>query len=108
MARLSGVMLGAALAAVTFGVTAQAAEIDRGTSLSNSNIVIAADDAAPDAAQAAPAAEGAQGSGKMGEESGTHTGPNQGSPPENDTDKVDQPARRDPTTGGAGDNAPGQ
>jgi hypothetical protein len=43
-------MLGAALAAVTFGVTAHAAAIDGGTSISNRNIVIAADAAAPDAA----------------------------------------------------------
>ena len=35
----------------------------------------------------------------MGKEEGTHTGANQGAKPENDTDKVDQPDRRNPTTG---------
>ena len=41
-------------------------------------------------------------SAKMGKEEGTHTGPNQGATPENDTKKVDQPERRNPTTGGEG------
>ncbi len=35
----------------------------------------------------------------MGEEEGTHEGANLGATPENDTDKIDQPARRNPTTG---------
>jgi hypothetical protein len=43
-------------------------------------------------------------SAKMGKEEGTHTGPNQGVTPENDTQKVDQPERRNPTTGGDADN----
>jgi hypothetical protein len=38
-------------------------------------------------------------SAKMGKEEGTHTGANQGAKPENDTDKVEQPERRNPTTG---------
>ena len=40
-----------------------------------------------------------KGSAKMGEGEGTHTGSNQGAP-ENDTQKIDQPERRNPTTGG--------
>jgi hypothetical protein len=40
-----------------------------------------------------------QDSAKMGEEAGTHEGANLGATPENDTGKVDQPARRNPTTG---------
>ena len=31
---------------------------------------------------------------KMGEDEGTHTGPNPGSPPESDSSKVDQPESR--------------
>jgi hypothetical protein len=42
-------------------------------------------------------------SAEMGKEEGTHTGPNQGATPESDTEKVDQPARRNPTTGGDDD-----
>src|SRR6476620_7253281 len=33
-------------------------------------------------------------SAKMGKEEGTHTGTSQGATPENDTQKIDQPARR--------------
>jgi hypothetical protein len=33
-------------------------------------------------------------SAKMGKEEGTHTGPSQGATPENDTQKIDQPARK--------------
>ena len=39
-------------------------------------------------------------SAKMGKEEGTHTGAGQGVTPEHDTSKIDQPARRNPTTGG--------
>jgi hypothetical protein len=44
----------------------------------------------------------AEDSAKMGKEEGTHTGPNQGATPENETQKVDQPERRNPTTGNDG------
>ena len=35
----------------------------------------------------------------MGKEEGTQTGANQATPPESDTQKVDQPPRSNPTTG---------
>jgi hypothetical protein len=38
----------------------------------------------------------------MGEEEGTHTGSTMGATGENDTDKIDQPARSNPTTGAVG------
>jgi hypothetical protein len=41
-------------------------------------------------------------SAKMGKGEGTHTGPNQGTTPENDTKKIDQPERRNPATGNDG------
>jgi hypothetical protein len=111
MAQIKEVMLGATLVAAAFGVTGHAAPIERGMTLSNSVIVIAADDAAPDAADvapdadqgAAPVEDNIEGSAKMGEDPGTHTGNDLGATPENDTSKVEQPVRRDPTTGGAGD-----
>ena len=40
-----------------------------------------------------------EGSAKMGKEEGTHTEPGHGTPPESDTSKVDQPERRNTTTG---------
>ena len=40
-----------------------------------------------------------EGSAKMGKEEGTHTEPGHGAPPESDTSKVDQPERRNTTTG---------
>jgi hypothetical protein len=51
-----------------------------------SNIMLAADDNADD-----------EGSAKMGEGEGTHSG-DEAVTPENDTQKIDQPARRNPTT----------
>jgi hypothetical protein len=42
--------------------------------------------------------ECAQESAKMGKEEGTHEGANLGATPENDTKKIDQPERRNPTT----------
>ena len=55
------------------------------------DVVIAAEDAAPDD-------ESGTGSAQMGEGEGTQTG-DQGATKENDTQKVDQPPRRNPTTG---------
>jgi hypothetical protein len=43
--------------------------------------------------------ECAEESAKMGEDEGTHEGANLGTASEHDTQKVDQPPRRDPTTG---------
>ena len=43
--------------------------------------------------------ENTEESAKMGKEEGTHTMPSQSAPSENDTEKVDQPERRNPTTG---------
>ena len=109
MGQIKEVMLGATLVAAVFGVTGHAAPIERRMTLSNS--VIAAADAAPDAADvapdadqgAAPVEDSIEGSAKMGEDPGTHSGDDLGATPENDTSKVEQPVRRDPTTGGAGD-----
>ena len=56
-------------------------------------IIVAADEAQPDQP------ENTQGSAKMGEEAGTQQGTDIGVVPENDTKKVDQPDRRNPTTG---------
>jgi hypothetical protein len=68
-----------------------------------SNIVIAAEETAPSGdVQTNEAVSGPneQKSAKMGKDEGTQTGANQGTPPENDTQKVDQPPRNNPTTGG--------
>ena len=58
------------------------------------NVVLAADESQP-----AGAKTDETDSAKMGKEEGTHTGDNQGAKPENDTQKVDQPERRNTTTG---------
>ena len=42
--------------------------------------------------------ECAEDSAKMGKEEGTHEGANLGATPENDTQKIEQPDRRNPTT----------
>jgi hypothetical protein len=91
MTQLKQLMLGIALGGLAIGVSGH------NTAFSQSgDVVIAADDASP----AGTPTGGDPGSAKMGTEEGTHTGANQGSKPENDTSKIDQPPRRDPTTGG--------
>jgi hypothetical protein len=78
------------------------------------DMVVAADDQAGDDEQAGQDAQagdddqagedaGADGSAKMGQDEGTHIGDEQGSAPENDTQKIDQPARANPTTSNAPD-----
>jgi hypothetical protein len=62
---------------------------------SNADSGIVTNDAAPQAGQTE---DSAGQSAKMGEDSGTHEGDNLGATPENDTAKIDQPARRNPTT----------
>ena len=94
----SRLVLAVAIAALTFGVTG--AKVASATQL-QSDTVIAADDTAP----SAPAGAG---SAKMGEGEGTQSG-DEGATQENDTQKVDQPARRNETTGNEtdqGDAAP--
>lgn len=79
------------LAALALGATAGTAAA---TPCPKGNIVLAADES-----QAAGAKTDETDSAKMGKEEGTHTGANQGAKPESDTDKVDQPERRNPATG---------
>jgi hypothetical protein len=64
------------------------------------NIVIAAEETSPQGnAQTEQDSSGAK-SAKMGKDEGTQTGgANQGTPPENDTKKIDQPPRQNSTTG---------
>ena len=100
------VLLFGLVAGLTLGVmchgTARAAQVP---SLANGNIVMAGDQAQPNTENSSeedPENSG-EDSAKMGKDEGTHTGPNQGATPENDTQKVDQAARRNPTTGGDAD-----
>ena len=70
--------------------------IEESMPLPPDSIIVAAEDSAAGAGQTE---ENAQDSAKMGQEEGTHQGAHLGETPENDTSKVDQPARRNPTTG---------
>lgn len=95
----SRLVLSAAVAALMFGATgAVAAPNEQGAAGAQDNLVIAADDSVP---AADDADDNAEDSAKMGKEEGSHEGPDLGATPENDTDKIDQPARRNPTTGAA-------
>jgi hypothetical protein len=98
---LAGLIAGVALGVLSHG-TAAAAQVP---SLANGKIVIAGDEAQPttENISAEDPESSSEDSAKMGKEQGTHTGPNQGATPENDTQKADQPARRNPTTGGDAD-----
>jgi predicted NUDIX family NTP pyrophosphohydrolase len=64
------------------------------------NIVIAGDESVPKGNVQSDEDSSAAQSAKMGKDEGTQTGgANQGTPPENDTQKIDQPPRQNPTTG---------
>ncbi len=83
--------LAGVVAAVALGVMGNAVPFEREASRSGSNLVIAGDETTP----AGAATKGnAEESAKMGKDEGAHTGPNLGATPENDTSKIDQPARR--------------
>ena len=64
------------------------------------NIVIAAEETSPKGNLQTDEDNSAAKSAKMGKDEGTHSGgDNQGTPPEADTQKIDQPPRPNPTTG---------
>jgi len=64
------------------------------------NIVIAAEETSPKENLQTDEDNSAAKSAKMGKDEGTQTGSaNQGTPPEADTQKIDQPPRQNPTTG---------
>jgi hypothetical protein len=64
------------------------------------NIVIAAEETSPKGNIQADEDSSAAKSAKMGKDEGTQTGSaSQRTPPENDTQKVDQPPRQNPSTG---------
>jgi len=64
------------------------------------NIVLAAEETSPKGNLQTDEDSSAATSAKMGKDEGTQTGSaNQGTPPEADTQKIDQPPRQNPTTG---------
>jgi len=93
----------AAAGVLIFGVAGYAAAASEQHDPIAKNIVVAADDNATGDDSAADDDSDSAGSAKMGTDEGTHVGEDQGANPENDTDKIDQPARRNPTTGDAAD-----
>jgi len=90
----SKLVLSCAATATVLGLTVAAAT--SGASPFSPNIVVAADDTAPTAGATD------KGSAKMGEGEGTQSG-DQGATEESDTQKIDQPPRRNPTTGESSD-----
>ena len=91
MTKTSTLIASAAVIALTLGVTSRAdVPTEKELILPPGAIIVAADEAQP---------ENTQGSAKMGEEAGTQQGTDIGVVTENDTKKVDQPDRRNPTTG---------
>ena len=79
--------------AAVIALTLQAPLEESKVPLPLGSFIIATDDS-----QAEGNAANNQESAKMGEDEGTHVGDEQGSAPENDTKKVDQPAHKNPTT----------
>jgi len=93
----SKLMLIAAAAALTLGVSGNTSTpIGRQSGFSDSNVLIAGDETTSGTSQTE---KNAQGSAKMGSEKGTHTGPGQGATPQSDTQKIDQPSRRNTPSG---------
>ena len=89
MTKTSTLIASAAVIALTLGVTSRAdVPTKKESILPPGAIIVAADEAQPEA--------NTQGSAKMGEEAGTQQGTDIGVVPENDTKKVDQPDRRNP------------
>ena len=108
-------VLTASVGALIFGVAGYAAAASgQHGAIAKHRIVVAADDSAAgdDSGAADDSAAGdddsdSDGSAKMGQDEGTHVGEDQGSASENDTNKIDQPARRNPTTSNAPDEEDG-
>ena len=97
-------VLTASVGALIFGVAGYAAAAsEQHGAIAKHRIVVAADDSAAGDDSGAADESDSDGSAKMGQDEGTHVGEDQGSAPENDTDKIDQPARRNPTTSNAPD-----
>jgi hypothetical protein len=97
MTRSGTWLASAAVIALTVGVTSRAdVPTEREFPLPPDSLIVAAEDAAQTEESAADSA-------KMGKDEGTHEGAALGAKPESDTNKIDQPARRNPTS----DNASG-
>ena len=91
----------AAVIALTFGIGGQTlTPVQKEKPLSTGDILIVTNDTAPQAGQTEDRADE---SAKMGKEEGTQEGEGLGATPENDTAKIDQPARQNPPSGTAGD-----
>jgi hypothetical protein len=96
MTQANTLVASAAVIALTLGIGGQTpTPVQQEQPLSTGDILVVTNKAAPQAGQAD---ESAEESAKMGKDSGTHEGDNLGATPENDTAKIDQPARRNPTT----------
>ena len=88
-------------------MSAGAAALSLGVSLQShpapfweTNIVIAGEENVPKGNVKSDEDSSGAKSAKMGKDEGTQTtGANQGTPPEDDTQKIDQPPRQNPTTG---------
>jgi hypothetical protein len=95
MTQTNTVLASVAVIALTLGLSGQKlAPVETEQPRSTGDIVIVTNESA---LQAAESEENAEDSAKMGKEEGTHEGDNLGATPENDTAKIDQPGRRNPT-----------
>lgn len=88
----------AAAIALTFGISGKTLDpIEQDEPISTGDILIVTNDSA-----AGQIEDSADQSAKMGKEGG-HEGDHLGAVPENDTAKIDQSGRRNPTTGNSSD-----
>ncbi len=87
MTQARGLILGVAVAALTFGVTGKSVTtpISENETLSNSDIVVVLNDSDQTIGQPE---ENAEGFAKMGEVEGTHAGARQGGPPDSRAPKM--------------------
>ena len=97
MTQARQMMATAAAIALTFGISGKTLDlIEQDEPISTGDILIVTNDSA---AEAGLTEDSAEQSAKMSKEAGTPEGDNLGAVPEDDTAKIDQPDRRNPTTG---------
>ena len=101
MAQVRMILVSVAAATLTLGIGGKdQTPVDHQKSLSTSDIVFATNDGATNPTQNSQGNEATdentKGSAKMGEEDGSQSGANQ-NPPKNDSQKIDQAARKNPT-----------
>jgi hypothetical protein len=94
------IIAAAAVAALTFGITSEAPmPFEHPAPIAEQDILVVENQSVPAGSQSK---ENADEWARMGKDEGTYSGEDHNVTPENDSDKIDQAARRNPTTSNEG------